>query len=149
MQRPDHADLIGGILLVVIGGAIAIFSATSYSVGTLQRMGPGLFPSVLGVVLAIFGAIIALRSPRAAGDPLDIRIVTPICVILSIVAFALIMPRFGLIPAIFAITIISAIAELKFQPVRILLLATALSVLAISIFVLGLGLQLPMIRMSF
>ena len=44
-------DVLGGILFVVLGIAVA-FQSVKYEVGTLHSMGPGFFPLALGLVLA-------------------------------------------------------------------------------------------------
>jgi len=40
-------------------GAGAAFVGSSYEMGTLTKMGPGFFPTVLGVILAFIGVLIA------------------------------------------------------------------------------------------
>ena len=38
----DRRDFLGGLLLLGAGSAIALYAATHYSLGTAQRMGPGM-----------------------------------------------------------------------------------------------------------
>jgi hypothetical protein len=67
MQRKWHKDVWGGLLMLVLGIVVAV-QGTSYSIGTLSRMGPGYFPVALGVILALCGIAIgvqgAMHSPR-------------------------------------------------------------------------------------
>ena len=54
----DHFDLWGGAILALCGAAVAAYSMTHYEFGELRRIGPGFFPSVLGVLLAGLGLFI-------------------------------------------------------------------------------------------
>jgi hypothetical protein len=62
IARRDWADLIGGTLLVIFGIWFALFSAEAYNFGELRRMGPGFFPAVLGVLVAVFGALLIVPA---------------------------------------------------------------------------------------
>ena len=57
----SQKDFYSGLMFMLVGGAFA-WGATSYSVGTGARMGPGYFPLLLGVVLAALGAAILFYS---------------------------------------------------------------------------------------
>src|SRR5690606_32028777 len=61
MQLRNKEDFWSGIMFLVIGVGFAL-GATSYSMGTAARMGPGYFPFWLGVILALLGAIVALGA---------------------------------------------------------------------------------------
>ena len=56
-----------GTMIVLDLGAIA--QASTYTIGSLARMGPGMFPAILGVLLVLLGLVIARTaySPLAAG----------------------------------------------------------------------------------
>ena len=56
MSIKSQKDFFSGLMFLVVGAAFA-WGATSYSVGTGARMGPGYFPLLLGVLLAILGAV--------------------------------------------------------------------------------------------
>ena len=149
MYKFDYTDLIGGGLLIVIGGAVSVISITSYPLGVVQRMGPGMFPAALGAVLAGLGLILALQSFRRQGERPDIRIFSPIFVLTSVAAFALLIAPFGLIPAIIVSTIIASCAELRIRPVELSLLCLALCLFAPFVFVFCLGLRIPLLNWPF
>lgn len=50
-----------GTMIVLGLGAIA--QASTYTIGSLARMGPGMFPAILGVLLVLLGLIIARTAP--------------------------------------------------------------------------------------
>ena len=54
MQIKNKQDFWSGVMFVVVGAAFAL-GATSYSMGTAARMGPGYFPFWLGVCLSLLG----------------------------------------------------------------------------------------------
>jgi len=67
----SQKDFFSGLLFTVVGASFA-YGATSYTIGTGARMGPGYFPLMLGVILALIGAVIlfkALVVETPTGDP--------------------------------------------------------------------------------
>lgn len=149
MYKFDYTDMVGGALLIVVGAVVTAYSISSYPLGTLSRMGPGMFPAGLGVLLAFFGLLLVIQSFRQEGQPADLRIFSPLFVLGGVAAFALIVVPFGLIPAIVGITVISSLAELRFRPVNLALLCVALSILAPGVFKFGLGLNIPLFSWPF
>lgn len=146
MFRIDYTDLVGGLLLIIVGGAASMVAIQYYPLGTIQRMGPGMFPAILGVVLAGLGALLSLQALRRRGERPDIRLLSPLFVLGGVASFAVLMPLAGLIPAILAVVIISSFAELKIRPVSLALLCLGLCLVAPLVFVVGLGLPIPLIR---
>src|SRR3546814_6794417 len=67
MQLRNKEDFWSGVMFLAIGVGFAL-GATSYSMGTSARMGPGYFPFWLGVLLALLGAIVALRSEEHTSE---------------------------------------------------------------------------------
>lgn len=149
MLSRDYRDIVGGALLLVSGLVYAWYSAGNYDLGTLRRMGPGMFPMALGVLLAFFGLLIIIPALFRSGVKPDIRTWSPLFVLSGVAAFAFTIRPFGLIPAVVAVTLISSFAELEIRPVRLLLLCTILPLLAFLIFRVGLGLPIPMFRWAF
>ena len=61
MQLRNKQDFWSGVMFIILGLAFA-WKATSYSMGTAARMGPGYFPYWLGIIMAGIGAIVLLTS---------------------------------------------------------------------------------------
>jgi hypothetical protein len=66
--RPSaRADLYGGLFWIVFGGAVA---AGSWNMDRLERLGvsfytaPGLVPGILGLLMILVGAVLAVRALR-------------------------------------------------------------------------------------
>lgn len=150
MQSPDYRDILGGTMLILIGASAMLYAVTMLNLGTMVRMGPGMFPAVLGFILTGFGvAIFVSGLIRRGAVPLDVRLWSPLFVLVGVAAFALLIGPFGLIPAIVAVTTISSFAELKVRPVSLAVLCVVLSLIAWLVFQVGLGMTLAMFRWPF
>lgn len=146
MLSRDYRDIVGGGLLIVGGLLFTWYASSSYDLGTLRRMGPGMFPTALGVTLALFGALIAVPAFFRQGPMPVVRIWTPLFVLAGVAAFAMTIRPFGLMPAILAVVIISSFAELKVRPLSLAILCVVLCVIAWLTFRVGLGLPIAMWR---
>lgn len=149
MPRGDRRDILGGLILIAIGLFAGIHASSSYSAGTPSRMGPGMFPMVLGYLLAGLGLLVLalafLRSgalPRPRWGPFA-------AVILATLAFALSVNHLGMVPAIALLTLIAAPADPRLDFRRALMLAAALSLFATVVFHFGLGVQLAPLKWPF
>jgi hypothetical protein len=149
MLSRDYRDIVGGFLLTAVGLAYSSFAAVSYNLGTLRNMGPGMFPVALGVVLAVFGIVIAIPAFFRSGSVPEIRRWSPLFVLSGVMAFSITIAPFGLLPAIAAVVIVSSLAELTIRPIRLVLLTATLCLLAWGLFGLLLGLAVPLLRWPF
>lgn len=137
-----------------VGTAFAL-GATTYNVGTGARMGPGYFPLMLGVLLAIIGAAITFNATvveTADGEKIGKWAWKPLFFILaSNFAFGILLgglpsigvPAMGLIVAIYALTFIAGMAGNEFKVKESFILATILAVGSYVAFVWALKLQFP------
>ena len=71
MQIRNKQDFWSGVMFVLLGLGFA-WKATSYTMGTAARMGPGYFPHWLGILMAIIGAFIALSALRPKAQKTEI-----------------------------------------------------------------------------
>lgn len=154
MLVKNQKDFFGGLLFTVIGGAFA-YGASTYQVGDAARMGPGYFPLLLGIILAVMGAVVILQSlikGHPDGDPIGKWALKPLAFVLGAnVAFGALLvglpsiglPGFGLVVAIFALVIIASLAGDTFNLKEVLVLAAILSVGSYLAFVKLLALQFP------
>jgi hypothetical protein len=132
-------DLLAGLLFIAIG-AIGAWMAASYAFGSTLRMGPGYFPTVLSWGTILLGAIIALRSLAAQGDPLTRVGWRPLAMVLgSIVTFGLLINRTGLVIAIIATSIVGGLASREVGRIELVLLSLGLAVFCVLVFVYGLS----------
>ncbi|GAA4403248.1 tripartite tricarboxylate transporter TctB family protein [Quisquiliibacterium transsilvanicum] len=128
-------------------GMIFVVLSQQYHVGSAAKMGPGYFPLVLGGLLALLGAIIALGSISAANDELKVEKVgwRELGLILGSVAlFGALLPSFGIVVALVVLIGISALASHDFSLRDTLIAIVVLAVFSYFVFVKGLELQFPL-----
>ncbi len=154
MLLKSQKDFFAGLLFIVVGGAFA-WGSTTYTVGNAARMGPGYFPLLLGIILAVMGGIVAFKSfvsGAPGGDRIGAWAWRPLSLVLAAnVVFgallvgvpALGIPQFGLVVAIFALVFIASAAGEKFVLKEVAGLAAILSAGSYAAFVYLLALQFP------
>ncbi|RIK92724.1 MAG: hypothetical protein DCC72_09145 [Burkholderiales bacterium] len=125
MRIRNHRDFRAGAMFVVIGVAFAAFSQ-SYALGTPARMGPGFFPTMLGVLLALL-----------------VRWRPLVLILLSVLVFAIGLPRLGVVVSIALLVGISSLAAEDFRWKETLASIAVLIALSWLVFVKGLDLQFP------
>jgi hypothetical protein len=141
-----NTDLIGGVLTLGLAAGVLIVSS-GYGLGTILRMGPGYFPTLLGVLLCALGALLTVRGLRQPGEPIALPDLRPIVLISAALGlFAYVLPAFGLAPAIIGLVAVSACAAPVRRPMTIALLAVGLTIFAYVVFVQLLSLHLELIR---
>ena len=148
-MKRDIKDHAGGLLLLAFGVFWAGYAITHYNLGSMRRMGPGMFPAGIGILIALMGIALIVTSALKTDAMPDIRPAAALRVLATVPAFALAMYYLGLIPAIGTIVLIAWGAEDRFRPLAIVALWAALSILAYTIFNLGLGLPMPAFRWRF
>ncbi|MDF1480639.1 tripartite tricarboxylate transporter TctB family protein [Extensimonas sp. H3M7-6] len=152
MGIKSQKDFFAGLMFMAVGVAFA-WGASSYQIGTGARMGPGYFPLLLGVLLALIGAVVTFKATVVEtedGDPIGRWAWKPLVFILAAnFAFGILLgglpslgiPPMGLIVAIYALTFIASLAGDQFKPLEVAILATILAVGSYAAFVWALKLQ--------
>jgi hypothetical protein len=150
----SQKDFFSGLMFAAVGVGFAV-GATDYTVGQASRMGPGYFPLILGVLLAILGAIISLQSFSSKapdGDKIGKWAWKPLFFVLGAnLVFGLLLgglpsigfPSFGLIAAIYALVFIASQAGERVKLSELLILSTLLAVGSYLAFIKLLNLQFP------
>ena len=150
MQSLRHSkDLWAG--LIFIGFGVGFMSlAPSYDIGSLARPGPGFFPAALATLSILIGVATAVRGLRVKADRIDRFAIGPfVVVILSMVAFAVTIERFGVVPAIIATTLVASYGSRDYRWQTRLAAAVLLTAFCVIVFVFGLGLPLKLFGPAF
>ncbi|MGP9788789.1 tripartite tricarboxylate transporter TctB family protein [Roseinatronobacter sp. NSM] len=142
MLDRNYRDIVAGFGLTVFGSGAVIYALSNYATGTVTRMGPGMMPAALGAMLAVFGLLIAVPAFLQNGTKVDVRFRALVVLSASILSFALMIEEFGLVPSVFATTLIATFAEAKVPATRALILAGATAFVTWAVFILGLGLSI-------
>ncbi|RYF66867.1 MAG: tripartite tricarboxylate transporter TctB family protein [Comamonadaceae bacterium] len=154
MKIKSERDFFSGVLFCAFGVAFA-WGATTYNVGSGARMGPGYFPLIVGVLIAIMGAAITFKAvivETEDGEPVGAIAWRPLVFIIGAnLTFGVLLgglpsiglPPMGLIVAIYALTFIAGLAGDKFSFKGSAVLATILALGSYLAFVVALKLQFP------
>ena len=139
--------MYGGGLMLLIGG-FAAYQGSSYRFGTLTRIGPGMLPVGLGLLLMALGTAIVVTA-RVQEAPATVA--PPqwrgwSCIAASLVAFVVLGRYGGLLPASAAVVLIAALGDRDNTLGAALALAAVLVAVTVVVFWWGLRLQLPLLQ---
>ena len=151
MKIKNAKDFWSGVMFIAFGLFFAGF-ARQYDMGTAARMGPGYFPTALGLLLMAIGAFVAFKGLRTSHDEghghgdVDKFHFKPLVLVLgAVVAFGLLLRPAGLIVALLALIFVSSLGSGEFKLKEILPLAIGLCLLVLAVFIWGLGLTIPVL----
>jgi Tripartite tricarboxylate transporter TctB family len=154
LKIQSQKDFFAGLMFTVVGGSFAA-GASQYTLGSGAKMGPGYFPLILGILLAVLGCAIAVKSmitPTPDGDkvgkfawkPLFFIIAANLVFGASIGGLPLIgLKPLGLIVGIYLLTYIASHAGEEHNFKEVAVLATILAALSYVAFIVLLKLQFP------
>ncbi|MGQ7793151.1 tripartite tricarboxylate transporter TctB family protein [Faunimonas sp. B44] len=132
-------DVFSGLLLAAIAVAAMIF-LRDLEVGTARQMGPGYFPIAISLLLLAIGVFLIGRGLVFQGAAVDRLQFKPVLFVsLSLLAFALLIDRAGLVVTIVAQVAIAMLGSPERAYLQSLAFAVALAALSSVVFVRLLG----------
>jgi hypothetical protein len=137
-------DYYAGALMSLIGAGTVVQSSR-YDIGSLQAVGPGFFPLVMGVILVFAGALIALNQEGGELDHPELAVPEWRgwgCIIGGVLAFMLIAPRAGMFPATFACVFVAAMGDRTTRLRSAATLAAIVATVGVLLFYYGLHVQI-------
>lgn len=152
MKIKSQKSFVAGLMFMAVGGAFA-WGATNYTIGQASRMGPGYFPLMLGILLAIMGAFIVFESlvvDTEDGEKIGSIAWKPLSLIIGAnLAFGILLgglpsigvPAMGLIVGIFGLVFIASRAGDVYRIKEVTILAIFLAILSYLAFIKLLNLQ--------
>ena len=147
MKIKSEKDFWSGVMFTAVGIVFAV-GAMNYSMGSGARPGPGYFPLILSVILAILGGVLLFKSltiETEGGDPIGDVAWRPLLVIVaSIAVFGAMLPRLGLFISVPVLIILVSLAGDEFKWRGVIIAAAVLTVFSWLIFVAGLKLTIPL-----
>jgi putative tricarboxylic transport membrane protein len=141
-------DVLAGLLFVGVA-LFGLWLSRDYPIGTALRMGTGYVPRLLCWILLALGIVVLVQGLRDvqpsriawSGSAVAWRSV--VFVTLSLVIFALGIERLGLVVSILLLVGVGAVAARGLRLHETLIAALVLIALSWTIFILGLGLTIP------
>ncbi|RPE62945.1 tripartite tricarboxylate transporter TctB family protein [Pacificibacter maritimus] len=101
-----------GSLALIVAACFVLGIGWGYSAGKLTQMGPGYFPRIVGFALLGFGALSLysdVTNPTVSNTRFEWRNLAFVCA--SILTFAALIDRAGLVPATFVSVALATIAD--------------------------------------
>ncbi|WP_164736630.1 tripartite tricarboxylate transporter TctB family protein [Pararhodobacter zhoushanensis] len=149
MTKIKTIDVCAGAFIVLIG-VLAIVESLSFEIGTTRRIGPGYFPFYVGLFMVVLGVVIALERlwTKSLADtefsfpPLR----APLLIMAAVVTFAVMVERFGLIPAVGVGVFLASLADTNTTLMQKLTVSVAVPLVATLIFKIGLDMHVDVIR---
>ncbi|HZR01935.1 MAG TPA: tripartite tricarboxylate transporter TctB family protein [Burkholderiales bacterium] len=133
-------DFLAGLMFIAFG-LLALYLSRDYPMGTASRMGPGYFPTILGLLMCLLGSGVLLRGLVVREQPPRNFAFFPALLVLSAIAlFAFTVERFGIVVAVALVVGLSSLASGSTRWYEALLLAVVMVALAVGLFTYGLDL---------
>jgi Tripartite tricarboxylate transporter TctB family len=149
-------DYYAGGLVSLVGAFVAL-NALNYQIGSLTRMGPGMFPLVLGILLAALGVLIAVNAGEVEGDSLDHLAddASPypdvrggVAIVGGMIAFIFLTQTIGFVGGTFACVFLAAIGDRKSTWIGSVVLSVVVTVIGVLVFIYGLKMNLPLFQLQ-
>lgn len=141
--RGDIPGVAFGAFLILLA-IVALVETRNLSVGTAAEMGPGYVPRALAYMIMSFGLVIAAVSLFAKRRPMPLIKLRPILsVLVSLVAFALLLPRGGLVLATLGTMACSTFSTTDYKWLESVIFAVIITAFTVLLFTNGLKLPMP------
>ena len=144
MRVKSPKDFWAGLMFIAVG-LFFLIGARNYELGSAARMGPAYFPTMVGGGLAVIGVVVFFQSLVVKGGKVaafPIRLILLMTV--ALLLFGYLLKPLGLVAALTLLVVVSAFAGHEFKLKEVLVLASALIVLSVLVFVKGLGQPFPL-----
>ncbi len=145
MTRIDLRDVAAGLFICLVGAAF-VFGARSLGFGSARNMGPGFFPTMVGLVTIGLGLVILVFGLTRAAARIEIEIRPAAVILVAVLLFAVLIANVGFLPAAFAAVLVASHADERPRLLPTLVLAAATAVAVWLLFAKILGLPLPAFR---
>lgn len=143
-------NALTGLLFLVLGVGTFV-AARNYGLGNMRSPGPGFFPMIVGGILALLGVGLlveaSMRDTDAAERVKSWQLMPALCILGSVVAFALLMRAGQLFLAIVALVLLSSLSRGRLSLAQLLevgAMAIVLTVVSAAVFIYGLGMPLSL-----
>jgi putative tricarboxylic transport membrane protein len=138
-------DVLAGLMFIGIA-VLGLWASRHYPIGTAVRMGTGYVPRLLCWILLGLGVVVLVQGLRGSASVLErgpsvwrALILVPA----SLLVFAYTIAPLGVVAAIVLLVAVGALAGRESRPLEAAVVAVALVLLTLAIFVWGIGLPIP------
>ena len=149
-----RTDYYAGALMALIGAFVGL-NAMQLQIGTLLRMGPGMFPNALSIILIVLGLLIALNAGDTEVDELDhldhgasaypdLRGCAAI--LGGMLAFVILTPLVGIVAGTFTCVFLAAVGDRASTWLGSFVLSAVVTVFGMIVFIYLLKMNLPLFK---
>lgn len=157
MKIKSQKDFWAGVMFLGTGLFFVVWAATFYQMGSAVRMGPAYFPTLLGGLLALLGAVVLVKSFAVEADAEDRKVKTAFSVVDLAIAIAIYVAIAWIFKwlhinndyAILAGTAIVAALTIRFRPAAKPLVLISAGCVAYGYLMKPLGLVLATLALVF
>jgi hypothetical protein len=147
-QLLNKREFIAAGLMMLIGLS-TVFGSLGYRINELARMGPGYFPLLLGAALVIVSALmLAGAKTQETEDKEETSTNSPLrpwlFVTAGVISFMVLGKYGGFVPATFSVVFLSALGDRSNSLHGSVILATAMTIMAVAVFNYGLKISFPL-----
>jgi len=129
--------------MFITSGIGFLVPALSYPIGNLTRMGPGLWPLSLSVLLVVLGVVTTYRAFVSPTESIGKILIRPVLFMaLASIFFAAAVRPLGLAFSVFASVLIACLSVANYDKKAALSVAIFLAVFSVLVFIKGLGVPL-------
>ena len=144
MRIRSPKDFWAGLFFIAVAAGF-IGLSHQYGMGNMHRMGPALFPTLVSLLLATLGLVIAGRAFAINGPPVPRFHARPILISLAAIAlFGVALAHLGLLAAVATLVLVAAVASNESRPLETAGLVVVLIAFSVAVFVWLLGLPIPL-----
>lgn len=144
MRIKSPKDFWSGAMFLGFGLFAVIWTKMNYQVGTPVNMGPGFLPMLVGALLVLIGAGIALRALAVDGAPLPhIHWRSVIVIPATVAVYGYLINPLGLLLSTTLLVVVSRFAGNEFNWKESILLGLGLATFSVVVFIIGLSMPMP------
>ena len=145
MKIKSPKNFWAGLMFIGTGVFFAVWALTHYQMGTAVRMGPAYFPTVLGGLLVVLGAIVLFGSFAIEGPKVPAFAFRPLILVsVGCLLYGYLMKPLGLVLATAVLVFVSAFGGHEFRWKEVTILFVVLIIFSVLVFVKGLTLPFPL-----
>lgn len=140
MQRVAGIDVLAGLVIAVFGVGVSAYAYAKFPTSGFSDVGPGLFPLLVGILLACCGVVIGVQGVLKSAEALRLTWSRVFIIVFAVLCFIGVVGWLGLVPAIGFLVLVSSAASVEYIGfVKSCVLAVFMCVAVYLIFSLGLG----------
>ena len=145
LKLSSTEDFWAGVMFIAFG-AVALYIARDYPMGSAMRMGPGYFPTAIGLCLLAIGGAIAMTGFRTQGEGIG-RFPWRAILLLGIgfASFAWGIEKLGFIPSLAILIALTSFAGREYRWKEVLMLMVLMIAGCWAVFIYALGLPYPLL----